>query len=77
MVTAFDAKLLVTPVGSPVKFAPVAPLVVYVMFVIDVLIHFVCAFVPAAEESEMVLFELTVILPVVLVVPQPPVSVTV
>ena len=37
----------------------------------------VCAFVPAAEVSEIVLFGLTVIVPFAVIVPQPPVKVTV
>lgn len=45
--------------------------------VIAVLIHLVCASVPAAEVRVMVLFGVTVIIPVVVIVPQPPVNVTV
>ena len=77
IVTVFDAKLPVTPVGRPVTLAPVAPLVVYVMAVIGVLMQSVCAFVPAADDKEMVLFAVTMILPAVVIVPQPPVNVTV
>ena len=74
MVTVLDAHVPVTPAGSPVNVAPVAPVVAYVVVVIAVLIHFVC--VPPAVNT-MVLFGVTVIVPVAVIVPQPPVSVTV
>ena len=45
--------------------------------VIAVLIHLVWASVPTAELSVMVLFAVTVIVPVAVVPPQPPVVVTV
>ncbi len=45
--------------------------------VIGVLIHFVCAFVPAPELSVIVLFGVTVIVPVAVTEPHPPVRVTV
>jgi hypothetical protein len=47
-----------------------------VIFVIAVLIHTVCAFVPAPEVNVIVLFGVTVIVPVATIVPQPPVKVT-
>ena len=47
------------------------------MFVIGVLMHTVCASVPAAEVRVMVLFVVTVIVPVAFTLPQPPVRVTV
>ena len=47
------------------------------IFVIAVFIQTVCAFVPTAEESAIVLFGVTVIVPVVVIAPQPPVNVTV
>ena len=77
IVTTFPAQLPVRPVGKPVTFAPVAPVVEYVILVIAVLIHFVCASVPAADDKDTVLFRITVIVPVVVIVPQPPVRVTV
>ena len=40
-----------------------------------VLIHLVCTFVPAADVNVIVLFATTVIVPVVVIVPQPPASV--
>ena len=44
------------------------------IFVIAVLIHLVCAFVPTADASIIVLFAVTVIVPVAFTVPQPPVN---
>ena len=77
IVATLLAQAPVTPVGKPLKVAPVAPVVEYVMLVIAVLIHFVWAFVPAAEVRVMVLFGVTVIVPVAVTFPQPPVKVTV
>ena len=44
------------------------------MFVMAVLIQSVCASVPAAELRAIVLFGVTVIVPVAFTVPQPPVN---
>ena len=77
MVTTLAAQLPVTPAGNPLKVAPVAPVVEYVIFVIAVLIQTVCAFVPAAEVKVIVLFGVTVIVPLAVITPQPPVKVTV
>ena len=66
--------LPVTPAGRPANVAPVAVVVVYVIFVSAVLIQSVCASVPAAELLAIVLFGLTVIVPVALTNPQPPVN---
>ena len=78
MVATLAAQLPVTPAGNPLKVAPVAPVVAYVMVVIGVLIQTVCALVPAAEVKVTVLFAVTVILPVtVSTVQGPPVNVTV
>jgi hypothetical protein len=74
IVTVFELHEPVTPAGKPVTFAPVAVVVVYVMFVIAVLMHRVCALVPAAELKDIVLFGVTVIVPVAFTVPQPPVN---
>ena len=46
------------------KVAPVAPVVAYVIFVIAVLIQTVWLSVPAAEVNVIVLFGVTVIVPV-------------
>ena len=77
MVTTLEAQFPVTPAGKPLKVAPVAPVVEYVILVMAVLIHLVCASVPAAEVNVMVLLGVTVIVPVAVTVPQPPVKVTV
>src|SRR6185295_9468139 len=77
IVTTLAAHGPVTPAGRPVKVAPVAPVVPYVMLAIAVLIQTVCASVPAADVSVMVLFGVTVIVPLAVITPQPPVSVTV
>jgi hypothetical protein len=77
IVTTLAAQLPVTPAGKPLTVAPVAPVVEYVIFVIAVLIHTVCAMVPPAEVNVIVLFGVTVIVPVAVIVPQPPVKVTV
>ena len=77
MVTTLAAQLPVTPAGKPLKVAPVAPVVEYVILVIGVLIHTACAFVPGAEVNVIVLFGVTVMVPVAVIVPHPPVKVTV
>jgi hypothetical protein len=79
MVTTFADQLPVTSAGRPANVAPVAVVVVYVIFVSAVLIQSVCASVPDAELLAMVLFGVTVIVPVIVFVPpvQPPVIVTV
>jgi hypothetical protein len=77
MVTTSVSHDPVTPAGKPDIVAPVAPVVEYVMFVIGVLIHTVCASVPAPEVSDTVLSAVTFMVPIVDTVPQPPVSVTV
>jgi hypothetical protein len=48
-----------------------------VILVIAVLIHTVCASVPTADVLATVLLGVTVIVPVVVITPQPPVRVTV
>ena len=77
MVTTLAAHAPVTPAGKPAKVAPVAPVVAYVILVIAVLIQTVCALVPAADVKVTVLFGVTVIVPVAVTTPQPPVRVTV
>ena len=77
IVTTFPAQDPVTPAGSPVTVAPVAPVVLYEIFVIAVPIHLVWLLVPGAEFSVMVLFGVTVIIPAEAIAPHPPVSVTV
>ena len=71
MVIVLDAKAAVTPDGKPVAAPiPVAPVVVWVIFVKAVLIHKVGVDDPAPA----VLFGLTVIVPVAFTLPQPPVN---
>ncbi len=77
IVATFVVQDPVTPAGKPEKVAPVAPVVAYVMLVTAVLMHFVCASVPAADVLVLVLFGVTMIEPVDVTVPQPPVKVTV
>ena len=64
------AQFAVTPDGSPVAVPmPVAPVVVCVIFVSDVLIQSV----GVEEATPAVFFGVTVIVPVALTEPQPPV----
>ena len=61
----------VTPAGKPTAAPiPVAPVVVNVTSVIKVLIHNV----GSADEAVTVLSVVTVIVPVALIIPQPPVK---
>jgi hypothetical protein len=77
IVTTLPAHAPVTPAGRPLKVAPVAPVVLYVILVIAVLMHTVWLVVAGAEASAIVLFAVTMIVPLAVTVPQPPVSVTV
>jgi hypothetical protein len=77
MVTTLAAHEPVTPAGKPLKVAPVAPVVAYVILVIGVLTHTICDVVAAAEVNEMVLAGVTVMVPLAVTTPQPPVKVTV
>ena len=73
-------KLPLTPAGKPVTLAPVAPPpIAYVIFVIGVCLHTVCASVPTAELNDIVGTTSTVILPVLLTcgTQEPPEVVTV
>ena len=71
IVIVFDAKAAVTPAGNPVAVPmPVAPVVVWVIFVNAVLIHNV----GVADATPAVLLAVTVIVPVAFTVPQPPVN---
>ena len=71
MVITLAAQAAVTPGGKPVGAPiPVAPVVACVMFVIRVLIHKV----GVDEGAPAVLFAVTVIVPVALTLPQPPVK---
>ena len=71
MVMVLDAKAAVTPDCNPVAAPiPVAPVVVWVILVKAVLIHKV----GVDEPAPAVLFGVTVIVPVALTLPQPPVN---
>ena len=71
MVIVFEAKLGVTPAGNPIATPiPVASVVVCVMVVKIVLIHNV----GAADAALTVLSEDTVMVPVALTAPHPPVK---
>jgi hypothetical protein len=71
------AQLPVTPAGNPVTVAPVALVVEKVMSVSGVLIHLVGFLMPDATVGAIVPSAVTVIVPVVVTVPHPPVKVTV
>ena len=60
MVTTFPAQFPVTPAGNPLKVAPVAPVVLYVILVMAIFMQTVCASVPTAEDKVIVLFGLIV-----------------
>ena len=65
-----DTQLAVTPAGSPVAVpTPVAPVVVCVILVNAVFKHKLCE----EEAALTVLIGVTVMIPVALTVPQPPV----
>ena len=71
MVMILDAHVALTPAGNPVAVPmPVAPVVAMVMLVKAVLIHKV------GDEDGVpaVLFGVTIIVPVALTLPQPPVN---
>ena len=71
MVIRLAAQAAVTPEGKPVGAPiPVAPVVAIVMFVIRVLIHKV----GVDDGAPAVLVRITVIVPVALTDPQPPVN---
>ena len=74
MVIVFSVRVIKTPAGNPVTAPmPVAPVVVCVMAVNAVLIHNI----GVDDPTLTVLSGVTVMVPVVLTVPQPPVKVTV
>ena len=78
MVMSPPEKVPVTPAGKPENVAPVAPVVLYVMSVIGVFTQTVWLSVPGSEVRVMVvLLGRTVMVPVAVTFPQPPVKVTV
>jgi hypothetical protein len=71
IVTVFPAQAALTPGGNPVAVPiPVAPVVVCVIFVMAVLIQTV----GVDDAAPAVFAVVTVIVPVALTVPQPPVN---
>ena len=77
MVMLPPEKVPVTPVGRPENVALVAPVVLYVIGVIAVFTQTVWLSVPGAEVRVMVLLGRTMMVPVAVTFPQPPVKVTV
>jgi len=77
MVMLPPEKVPVTPVGKPENLAPVAPVVLYVIGVIAVFTQTVWLSVPGSEVRVMVLLGCTMMVPVAVTFPQPPVKVTV
>jgi len=77
MVMLAPEKVPVTPAGKPENVAPVAPVVLYVIGVIAVFTQTVWLSVPGAEVRVMVLLGCTMMVPVAVTFPQPPVRVTV
>ena len=73
IVYAPPTKLPVTPVGRPVIVAVVVPVTAKVISVIGVLIHKVWLVMASADVNVIVLFGVTVMVPVAMIVPQPPV----
>jgi len=77
MVMLPPEKVSVTPGGKSANVAPVAPVVLYVIGVIAVFTQTVWLSVPGAEVRVMVLVGCTMMVPVAVTFPQPPVRVTV
>jgi len=77
MVMIPSEKLSVTPGGKFSNVASVAPVVLYVIGVISVFTQTVWLSVPGAEVRVMVLSGCTMMVPVAIISPQPPIKVTV
>jgi len=77
MVMLSPEKVPVTPAGKPENVAPVAPVALYVIGVIGVFTQTVWLSVPGAEVSVMVVLGCTMMVPLAVTFPQPPVKVTV
>jgi len=77
MVMLPPEKVPLTPAGKPENVAPVAPVVLYVIGAIAVFTQTVWLFVPGAEVRVMVLLGRTMMVPLAVTFPQPPVKVTV
>jgi len=77
MVMIPSEKLSVTPGGKFSNVASVAPVVLYVIGVISVFTQTVWLFVPGSEVRVMVLSGCTMMVPVAVTFPQPPIKITV
>jgi hypothetical protein len=77
MVMTPSEKAPVRPLGKPVTVASVAPLVLYVIGVMAVFTQTVWLSVPGAEVRVMAVLGSTVMVPVAVTFPHPPVRVTV
>jgi len=77
MVMVPPEKVPVTPAGKPENVAPVAPVVLYLIGVIGVFTQTVWLSVPGAEVSVIAVLGRTMMVPVAVTFPQPPVRVTV
>jgi len=77
MVMLPPEKVPLTPAGKPENVASVAPVVLYVIGVIAVFTQTVWLSIPGAEVSVMVLLGCTMMVPVAVTFPQPPIKVTV
>jgi len=77
MVMSPPEKVSVTPAGKSANVAPVAPVVLYVIGVMAVFTQTAWLSVPGAEVRVMVLVGCTMMVPVAVTFPQPPVRVTV
>ena len=77
MVMLPSEKVPVTPAGKSENVASVAPVVLYVIGVIAVFTQTVWLSVPGAEVSVMVVLGRTMMEPVAVTFPQPPLRVTV
>ena len=71
------SKLDDRPFGKPVTCTVAAPIVLYLIGVIGVFSQTVWLFVPGAEVSVMAVLGRTVMVPVAVTFPQPPVKITV
>ena len=76
MVMLPSEKVSITPGGKSADVAPVAPVVLYLIGVISVSTQTVWFSVPGAEVRVMVVLGCTMMVPVAVSFPQPPVKVT-
>ena len=77
MVMILFDQLPVTPSGRPLKVAPVAPVVVYVIVFIELLSHILWLSEPTPDVNDIEFIVTIEIVPVFVTIPHPPVSVIV